>query len=593
MTRYIQNVYWVLPVLESLANFSNFRVFLKKYHKKCVGTYARGYAFLVASTIIKLIEELMLTPQVLGLARNEVLERASFIGLPFYRIPHKTRTGRFVRNLAELYRPLLGINNWKMLKSEMAEIVKYLVIPLRESFENAVEVYKGSKDRLLLETSMFFTYIYFHDLKHVKIAYDQAFYQSKIEWAQSVKIPLVIPRNQELFKGYRLAVEYLWYSFLGDQYRTFSSLRMIPRKRNWEQFDRLFEEIRDEIIVPMEERAKIDYMMHTIFRQKESVSKGFHILTDSLLFKPSRKSMEEVLDEAFLWYPIQIVKVPSEALGFVISLLGYSKFKKERIKAIKFIHPQAPGNNYSFAILIESHGLISDFSYWLLYHNFATDYSGAGGSSYRFVMKHLEKMKEKVNLSEVSVDERDLFHYASDTRMRTLEREVKELGHVNDALRGQILELFVSHLISKMGYASYWRYRNRSILGRREIDIIAVRERDRRTEMLIIETFGSFPKDLDKITKELTEKLSKIKSNWPEILNDLQETRLDSSEPHPEIKVWATTFDRTQKKELSPDILVIDRNELRRLCRKYNVRLGQFLLCRYKHKTRSLSRIGW
>jgi hypothetical protein len=577
---HLQSIFWVIPVLDNLLKIEKFDELYRVENEKIV----RGYAFVEASTIAWLIDTIINAPQLLGFEEDWILYRASYTGLPFYRLPYHSAAGMFARNLAELYRPLLGVNTWDELRESMSKIEEKSLIPLKKIFDlkidsNKALVKKKTKEMLLNEIAMFYNYIYHHDLNKIRIAYNNTYLKGKTFFAQATKVPITLD-GQEFFNGYKLALKYLWQCFLGNGFTNFSFLDKIPAKRNWKEFDTLFEKIRDEIIVPMENSSGIDYLSSKIFLPRGKIPTSFFGSTiNTPNFSPSEKSIEETLDETLLWYPIKIVNVPSEAPGFVSLLLGFSKLKEEQVEVVEFIHPEGPGkNSYSFALLVESSGIITDYSYWLLFHRFATDFSGAGGYALKFVRKHLSSLGGKVNLRKLSVNEGVLYEYARDASIRMLEKELMSLKYANDELRGQLLELYVIHLIDKMEYYTYWRYRNPFFLKDKEIDILAIKKNEKKALVLVIETIGTFPAKTSKLKKELKEKITSIQNHWEDILEDL---KIKGIGPEPEIQGWIVTSDSVKKKKMTSEIFIKDIEDLERLSKCYKIRYKEFLIPKY------------
>jgi hypothetical protein len=371
--------------------------------------------------------------------------------------------------------------------------------------------------------------------------------------------------DQEFFNGYKLAMQYLWHCFLGDRIRSFSFLKKILELKDWESFDKLYSKIEDAIIVPMEESAGLHYDVDEIFIIRKRVKAScLEPMTNTLLFLPSQKSIEEIMDEAFMWYPIQNVNVVNKALTLVSLLLGYSRFKKDEINVIKFIHPQGFENSYSFAILIESYGLISDYSYWFLFPKLAAD-SGGSRRAYDFVQKHLASLKNKIRLQEVEVDKEKLLEYAKDTSIRYLERKLTDLKHINDTLRGQLLEFLISYIVAKMEYEVYWRYKNPKLLPKKEIDILAFKMKGKKIRILVIETKTSLPREVDKLIEKMEEKITIIRQYYKEVLKELAAIK-NMDELQPKVLGWIITTDRVRKKKLTNNITVKDIRDLKKLC---------------------------
>jgi hypothetical protein len=279
-----------------------------------------------------------------------------------------------------------------------------------------------------------------------------------------------------------------------------------------------------------------------------------------------------------MWYEVSMLDVGNNILGFITILKGYSSFGTNAVRVLKIAHPQkgVEGNNYSFAILIESFGLFTDSSYWLLFYNFATDYSGTGGSYYKRVLEELKSIGKRVHLTEVRVDEEALLKYLESHRVRALVTQGQELARLSESLKGGLFELFVAHLLSRMGFVTYLRYRNSKLLGRKEIDVISAKVVNRKMKIVIAEAFGSFPKDVQQITNELTIKLSIMQQHYTHILKEIGVSYDDEIDSTPVIQAWVITYDATQKKKLAPSVYVYDIKKVNELCKDFGVNFDAF-----------------
>ena len=573
----ISSIYWVIPVLKHLTDFEKFNKFYEsRYGRKPPEDLAIGYGFLVTLIISHLIEKIIHHNRVLDLKDDPVLQRAFQGSIPFYRMPHHTALGKFVRNLVELYTPLLGIQSWKKIRKSLEGIKKLLLNPLEKSFSEAIDLSpeirsrKGlSKHRVLELTALSFMHIYCHDLKFIKIAYNNTYKKCEFLMVQKREIPSTI-NKQKLFEGYKLGIEYLWYCFLGNGCKKFRSLNKINKSKNWEEFDMIFEVINQEIIHPFKKRHGTDYVEGRNFVKKKKIpTEFFNKLTKSLIrHRDYRPSTEEILDERFMWYPVKLVDSELSAsctVGFITALMGNLNLK-DKTYVIKFIHPDEAGNTYSFAILIEAPSIIADYSRWWVFLDFCSDFSGTGGYCYSEICRFLEMNKDRIDLSEVEVESENLENYVKDRYYLELKKALSDLQKFKDRAKGKLLELFVAQIFSKQGYEIYW---SKKILGK-EFDIIAAKLGQKEIDLLIIECSTTYPaKKAGEIAEEIKNKMKIINSNFNEVSKKLG-LKIN---PRSKIKItglYVTTQKRKEKK-LDKDIFIIDCEELKDLCKKYDI----------------------
>jgi hypothetical protein len=279
-----------------------------------------------------------------------------------------------------------------------------------------------------------------------------------------------------------------------------------------------------------------------------------------------------------MWYDVSMLDVGNNLLGFSTILKGYSSFKPQNIEVIKIAHPQEGGigNNYSFAILLESFGFISDSCYWLLFYDFATDYSGTGGAYYDEVLKQLKHLRSRVHVTEASVDTDNLLAYLESYRVKKLTTRGQELLKLSENLKGGLFELLISHILSRMHFETTVRYRNSAILGKLEIDVIAVKRfKNGKIKIIIAEAFGSFPNN-DNLRKkqEMIKKISLVNSNLSDILEDIGITT--NGKMLASIEGWIFTYDYKILKRLAKDVRIFDIRKIKELCKKYAVDFSEF-----------------
>lgn len=576
----VARTYCVIPILDNLVDVKKFRDFCESKNIEFSSFIVRGYSFSVVCTISYLIKRVMEAPNTFGLDFDRLLQRADFVGLPFCRLPDKSISGKFARNLVELYHPFLGIDRWEKFNAAGSRISEFIIQTCKIAFEKGLKnACENQNDKEFVDSVLKYASIWFWDyilldFSDVRSTYRNAYKKGNMS-LMSNAVPLVIDKRHNFFEGYKYSIEYLLESLVICNQNKIKVQGRLKKVDDWKSFNRLFPNVRtDQLILGQFDFEKSNYL-DSIFKS-DCIGNSFSALTQSQHYIKRPKTVDESLDELFMWYEVTMLDGGNNYLGFITMLKGYASFDVDNIQIIKLAHPQqgVDGNNYSFAILIESSGFISDSSYWVLFYDFATDYSGTGGSYYNHVLEELKNLSEKVNLIEASVDEEILLKYLEGHRVRRLVTQGQELLRLSDSLKGGLFELFIAHLLSRMQFTSYVRYRNSEILGKKEIDIISAKISEGKINMVIVEAFGSFPNNTSQISTEMKEKLLAVKNNYAKVLSDIG-FKFDSKKA-PLIQGWVVTYDSTHVRRLAPNIFVYDINKVNELCNNFGVNYNAF-----------------
>ncbi len=569
----IVDVYWSMPVLVRLLNFD----LLKNFYKLKFGTshipdeYSKGYSFTLAfaiSSIIDHVSDDSSCSYVLDLPHDELLRRASYGYIPNRKKPAYTRTGILIRNLTELYTPLLRVETWNDLDKASGDIKKYIIAPFNKAFDETISVtdkYKNLNKRYLLEySSLFMAHLYFHDITKISIGYRSTY--------NNRGPPEYTIGSQKFFEGYKLSVEYLWFSFLGPSYAKCKSLSKIQKTKTWGVFDHLFEPINFAILKPLEARTGINSLVSDIFF-KEVTLRRFPIARKLIFERQIQKTQEERLAEKLRWYPIQIIDdyYENSRTGFETVLKG-ALHKNQKPDVIKFIHPEERGNFFSFGILTED-----SFGWWLFF-NFATDFSGGGSIDYEHVMMLINRNKRKINFSNFEIDSSSLKRYAEvDTRINYLEKELKDSKEKLNEVRGKNFELFVTLLFSKRDFNVFPRVKFHG----REIDMLAIQSTKGRDKIFCIECTIPFGANVrNKLELEVKEKIVLLKENLQEL-----EGKLNLKLKNPIFDGRIVTLSNCHFK--NDGIKIIDFKILKGLCKRYNVHIDSFISIDKRNKLRN------
>lgn len=570
--------YAMMPSLERLLDIENLQIFFQKSGMEMKDSLSQGYGFLVASQITRLIEWCVENPSSIGMEENLLLCRAFFVGLPFHRLPCDSRLGRFVRNLYELCRALIGVSSWTQMKKVSMQVNELLLKPMKIAFDYATDIeisgvqkekFTEIKLKILEDASLSLFKMFDHDIIDIKIAFNHTYKKDSSEFVQSIKLPTKLGK-QEFFEGYKVGVMYLWFSFRGPRYFRSDIFRKIRGTENWEALEEFFDKMGEERYDDFDKIEQLD----RIFKLPSAIERNFpkHIfkkMTDSTLFKQGKKTKSERLDEALMYYSIHMLHVHNEIQAFTVLLKGYTSINEGVTKVIKFVHRQEPGNNFSFAILMESFGLISDFSSWVLLYDFATDYSGNGGTAYNYTMNTIRSLGKKVSVTDFEVGEGELKSYAEESKMHTLETHLRQTDKSNEKLRSQLLELTAVYVLSRMGFAVHWGYSRSDVLRGKEIDALSIREGTHSVNVLVVEITETLPLEIDRFKREIQEKIELIRRGWREVASDFH--LAETGKKALNIVGWVITRETRGRRKLTKNIYVKDLDCLREFCKNQRI----------------------
>ncbi len=319
---------------------------------------------------------------------------------------------------------------------------------------------------------------YLHDKRFLSIAFANFYRKSRIKTKQKLSSSGDERYTNSLLNGHKSAMLYLWHSMLEkEKYAQHVRLfETIKDSRNWDQFDYYFGRLNKEILEPHRFQNDLE---HLALRQTRKPPTA---LTRELVSVVSR-TVERLpkFFSVFRGYPVKLISAsdPNATAELEQTIVGSVLLSKERIEIVRFKHKLPPGYNYSYAVLVASHGSFgSDFSRWWLFHDFCTDYSGGGSLSYAIIEETINRFSDKIKLRTVGrFSSEDLMNFAEDSVTRHARERLRDEMADNARLRGNYLELLVSHILSRMGFECFVHTR---VLfpAPTDIDVLAVKGRN-------------------------------------------------------------------------------------------------------------------
>ena len=414
----IGDILGIVNCLLIISDVKAFKKWIRQFHSsEVVNNHLPGY-ILAFNTLFRMLTSELERNVSLGLTSDDFFDRATFTGISINKLPNTCEKTILIKNLQYYFKDVGHSNSWDSLETAMQRMLGEVLGP----FNNIKQVSSVNKRYPVREietavkySSMFETYIFLNDTSrgiphgYLPAMLDDQDYDFSFRY-------LAAKTLGNAFLGYKYAVQFLWYQLLGDEFNN-SVVSDIHKANDWASFDRYFNRIQSGIIEPLE-KSTGGVMGYDFFvlldRSPRSYFKG--LLEKKI--PEFRLSVEENLRRAFLWYPIQLVDSSdysfSGAPAFIPLLMGMIQIKrrskdKSKAKVIRIIHGKAEEHrrSYSYAVLTELSGYITDSSGWLLFYDCCDD-RGSTSGLFREVETLLNRYTENqfIDVSTIRINKR-------------------------------------------------------------------------------------------------------------------------------------------------------------------------------------------
>jgi hypothetical protein len=386
----IGDILGIVNCLLVVANVKAFKTWINEFHSsELVNDHLPGYK-LVFNTLFRLLTSELERNTSLGLTSDEIFDRATFKGISINKLPNTCEKAVLIRNLKYYFDDVIHSNSWASFETAMQRLLVEVLIP----FNNVKQICSLNRkspvreiETVITYSSMFQTYIFLNDTsKGIPHGYLPAMID---EHEYDFGFRYLAARTMvNAFFGYKYAVQFLWYQLLGGEFRN-SVIIDIHKTNDWNSFDKYFDKIKSGIINPLEKSTGgvtgYDFFILVDGNPKKYFEGLLEKKIPELLL-----SVEENFQKVFLWYPIQLVDSSdysfSGAPAFIPLLMGMIQIKrrakdKSKAKVVRIIHGgvEEHRRSYSYAVLSELSGLISDSSGWLLFYDCCDDAGSTSG----------------------------------------------------------------------------------------------------------------------------------------------------------------------------------------------------------------------
>ncbi len=420
----------VVNCLLIITDVKSYMKWIGEFHftkvEKVENDHLPGYKLVFNTLFRMLITELERNIS-LGLTFDDTFDRATFRGLPVNKLPNTCEKTILIKNLQLYFNNVINSNNWASLEAELGK----LSVEVLDPFNGAKQLSFVNDDYPIrnIETainysSIFQTYIFLNDTNRgIPHGYLPAMIgDEEVTFGFQYKVAKTL-RNA--FVGYKYGVQFLWNQLLKDKFKN-SVVSDINETNSWDSFDKYFDKIKSEIIAPIEKSSGgvIGYDYFILLEQSPG------ILFQDLLketIPEIQLSTEEYLKRVFLWYPIQLVDSSDYSFSgipaFLPLLMGMIQVKrrsknKSKAKVVRITHGgiEEHRRSYSYAVLSELSGYISDSSGWLLFYDCCDD-RGSTSGLYRDVETLLNRYANNnyIDIDNIGIEKQRFLDLISET----------------------------------------------------------------------------------------------------------------------------------------------------------------------------------
>lgn len=413
------NVLAVVNCLRILGHVDAFSGWLNKYHHLDRNDdFFEGYKFAFDVLLGRLFDEIGYNRS-LNLSEDMVLSRALFAGIPISKVPNTCEKAILLRNVDFEAKSILSAHGWEELircSKAFDDKVLSCLGDLQKITTTSPAYLVENVEEAIRYASIFEVYIFLNDTSRGRPhGLPLSWYDKEVPlfWQYRGKGKAYL---EQVFKGYKYAIQFLWYRLLKDSYNS-SILVRLNEAQNWREFDQFFEKIRESVVVPLEKKTKATLGFDSILLINLSAKE---ILGRLIQSGPpeNRLTKKDSLDRSFFWYEIELIDASdfgfNGVASFVPILVGSAHMRKERhlidkINVIRLVHPPEGASDrrdFSYGILINvgSATGLADYSGWLLFYNCCSD-KGSTSPGYEFVESWLNRYSTEgtIEIEQVSV----------------------------------------------------------------------------------------------------------------------------------------------------------------------------------------------
>lgn len=380
----------IIHCFRKLNDINDYRRWMRTYHSLDLNKpIFLGYKYLF-NTLLRMLVSNIEHNISLGLSSDEMFDRASFKGESIDKLPNTCDKTIFIKTILKYFDAVIKSDDWDSLNNSIVIFSKSVVSKIEKirdiSFLNPKFIVSDI-DTAIDYAAMFQVYIFLNDTSRgLPHGYTSAMVE---DINVTLRDRYHIANLDDTFTGYKYAVQYLWYKLLGNL-SSDSFLKDIHLTTDWESFDTYFDKIQEKIIRPIEESTKGNIGFDYLILVKDNPRR---FLNELLEEPPYEKELTEKgkIQRYFLWYPTRIVNSSefdfSGVPTLIPLLMGMIQHKrriadgKSKVKVMRIIHGEDSDHrrDYSYAVLVELYGYISNASGWMLFYDCCSDRGSTSG----------------------------------------------------------------------------------------------------------------------------------------------------------------------------------------------------------------------
>ncbi len=527
--------FWILPVFQALGNLEAVRVEIQGREADKKQAPFSGLKLLLRIILREYLETFEYDT-FLRLTEDRSTRRAFFTGLPVDKIPPSSEKANAIKRLYEMFERVYSSKSFADLENSLEAIDAKFITPLAMAFEECCEVHpklsaKYGKRSLLSQLAAVKLWSRAGDIER--------FVSLRTEWEGRMTHDhrIVTQRDtmDHYFQGYKIGFSFLWKSLFPIESKGF--VEQIDTAKDWEELDHAVHFAGREFLEGLEKDFGSSLFMTTLFVTKRIPDKSsFRDLTSQPPI--GVLSRNEQIDQFLLWYQHEVVdsankKIFNGSSAFISLLRGEIAVRAEhqvedQIQVVRFKHPGNPVM-FSYGVLLERGGTISDMSGWMIFLETGGDYAGNGGDAYMMTEHTLNRFARSVEVREMVVSRKELedFFLAKigeeyhdiETSLGEKEESLirsKELDTRLKLAKEMLLEFITKCHCEEEGLKTVLHFDDPEILtSNREIDILATDEKVKRAFAIECSTYvpplGS--KDLRELIEEINRKTTELKSS--------------------------------------------------------------------------------
>lgn len=412
----------ILGIINCLKRLGNIDEFLAWMDAHCGLRFREklleGYKFAI-DTLVRMLCKEIANNYSLRLSEDDIFSRARFTGISVRKLPNTCEKSIILRNINSKAKVVLGAKEWQALKVRYSKFLEEVLLPLdnlKRAATASPQYRLETIDAAIHFSSMFQIYIFLNDTQR---GLPHGYIAPMFEEGSGFSWVIVRKRKDylnQVFEGYKYAVQFLWHYLLRQRF-DYTSVARLHEAGGWAEFDKFFELIRSEIINPLESETDAHLGFDTVIMLQEPAK---HLIGNLIDHGPpeARLSEQDLLERLFLWYEIELIDGSdfdfSGVAAFIPMLIGLVERKKEleateKVQLIRLIHgsPIEHRRDYSYAVLVELYGTISDYSGWILFYDCCSD-AGSTSPGYELAEEYIGRyLKDNlISVAEWPIDKK-------------------------------------------------------------------------------------------------------------------------------------------------------------------------------------------